>query len=614
MPDDTHSHPVREQGYWQSYLQNLYSRMRSMSEQPTQDLGKRAELEREAGLVHQYLGQNADANLVAACECGAALALVRTLHKRSESFEVKLKEEEFTTRLKAEGSFDFAWPHWFDAYVLASVLQHKDALKILSTAECIDACSMPPQYIDRFWPFLCGALVTLANKDPIAPELIDDAAGFMGQATVMDRAYIEGCYLPLIDVMRAILDKDQHWLSTSIEKALQAFHDYFREKGNGDADIVGLYHLPLSALLQQGKSVGLNLEVESNAFLLPTSQSNGVHEIIAVYPTLSIFDALEADWFMSLEGFGQHSNSVLADKEGKLLASYTASNRPGLANAELNFELLDPSDNPFDPQHHQPALDVGQFVHIAQILASEPVTQDDGEPYYRVNEAVTAIDLALRYIRQMGGQVNPATLHSQLGKSLYENEPGRFDPERLLVYRNALAGQAGLPPMDAEASAMPSSEDSAEDKVLALVEEFKPLLLPILQALAVDESGEVIRSLQPLEGDYAKVFEEGAAETAKEYYTEAWQIQNLRIDYDEDTRVDIHMSPAGMLREENALSYHFPNGYRTIAGYLNPHRVWVSWKYYQTGDSAGTAFNGLVWVDDHWAWFPKPYRIGFPTH
>ena len=23
----------------------------------------------------------------------------------------------------------------------------------------------------------------------------------------------------------------------------------------------------------------------------------------------------------------------------------------------------------------------------------------------------------------------------------------------------------------------------------------------------------------------------------------------------------------------------------------------------------GMAYDGLVWIDDHWAWFPKPFRV-----
>ena len=144
---------------------------------------------------------------------------------------------------------------------------------------------------------------------------------------------------------------------------------------------------------------------------------------------------------------------------------------------------------------------------------------------------------------------------------------------------------------------------------MQIIEELKPLLLPILQSIATDESGEVIKSLQPGEDDYVKVFSEELIEAAKLQYTDWTKQYRQAISFDEGTRIDAHMAPAGMLIEENALSYHFPNGYQSIAEKLNPQRVWVCWKIYQQGESAGNSMNGLVWVDDHWAWFPKPYKL-----
>src|SRR5437667_82451 len=76
----------------------------------------------------------------------------------------------------------------------------------------------------------------------------------------------------------------------------------------------------------------------------------------------------------------------------------------------------------------------------------------------------------------------------------------------------------------------------------------------------------------------------------------------------EQTALLCYVAPAGMLAEENELSWYFPGGYRAIAPWLNPHRVWVRWKHVKPGETSGLAYDGLVWIDDHWTWFPKPYR------
>lgn len=46
-----------------------------------------------------------------------------------------------------------------------------------------------------------------------------------------------------------------------------------------------------------------------------------------------------------------------------------------------------------------------------------------------------------------------------------------------------------------------------------------------------------------------------------------------------------------------------------MANLLVPARVWATWQYHSTGNSAGISYDGLVWCDDHWAFFPKPYRV-----
>jgi len=33
------------------------------------------------------------------------------------------------------------------------------------------------------------------------------------------------------------------------------------------------------------------------------------------------------------------------------------------------------------------------------------------------------------------------------------------------------------------------------------------------------------------------------------------------------------------------------------------------WKYVKPGEQLGTSFDGLIYVNSHWAWFPKPWRV-----
>lgn len=149
----------------------------------------------------------------------------------------------------------------------------------------------------------------------------------------------------------------------------------------------------------------------------------------------------------------------------------------------------------------------------------------------------------------------------------------------------------------------------ARAQALAAIEVLKAQVTPLLEALARDRSGAALEAVKPRAEDYAKAFIGEAAEKAREAYAAIWEpTPDMRYPDAAQTVLDCDIAPAGMLAYDNELSYRFPGGYRSIAHLLDPHRVWVRWKFTRPGESAGMAYDGLVWLDDHWAWFPKPYR------
>jgi hypothetical protein len=66
---------------------------------------------------------------------------------------------------------------------------------------------------------------------------------------------------------------------------------------------------------------------------------------------------------------------------------------------------------------------------------------------------------------------------------------------------------------------------------------------------------------------------------------------------------------AGDLATDHASSREFPGGYRRIAHKLRPELVWVRFAFREPGGSAGTSYDGLVWLSGRWVWFPKPWRV-----
>lgn len=134
-------------------------------------------------------------------------------------------------------------------------------------------------------------------------------------------------------------------------------------------------------------------------------------------------------------------------------------------------------------------------------------------------------------------------------------------------------------------------------------------LEPILQAIATDSTGAALQELRPRPEDYAKAFVWETEPLAQERYEELW---DAGIGFRRPvgrTRIAIHLAPAGAFIDDNAMSRPFPGGYRSVVNLLTPTRVWAAWQYRSPGSSIGISYDGLVWCDDHWAFFPKPYRV-----
>ena len=135
----------------------------------------------------------------------------------------------------------------------------------------------------------------------------------------------------------------------------------------------------------------------------------------------------------------------------------------------------------------------------------------------------------------------------------------------------------------------------------AIANEAEALLLPLANA----GPDHILMTLQPRDQDYAKVFIGGAAEQARAGYVSLWLAPPNGLAKPGQTEVRAVALHAASLGGET----EFPGGYRKIVQYLQPEQIWVRFKFVAPGQSMGMAYDGLVWLSDHWAWFPKPWRI-----
>jgi hypothetical protein len=148
------------------------------------------------------------------------------------------------------------------------------------------------------------------------------------------------------------------------------------------------------------------------------------------------------------------------------------------------------------------------------------------------------------------------------------------------------------------------------EQTLAVMQVLCRRAIPVLAALLGPEGAARVEAMRPRPEDYARVFRADVVDRVRAAYENLWrtppQLDRL-VSGDVTLRVDA--APAGMLSDENELSRRFPGGYRAAAPYLLADRVWFVWRYLHGGAEAGMRYDGVVLLDDRWAWFPKPYVV-----
>jgi len=109
--------------------------------------------------------------------------------------------------------------------------------------------------------------------------------------------------------------------------------------------------------------------------------------------------------------------------------------------------------------------------------------------------------------------------------------------------------------------------------------------------------------------DYEQVFQPDAVYLAQQGYELIWSESPFPEPKPGQEQVLVYSALAEELGSESERSQLFPGGYQRIAQNLLPHRLWLTWKYVKRGENSGMAYDGLVWLEGRFAWFPKPWRV-----
>lgn len=524
-------------------------------------------------------------------------------------------------------------PEWMSAAACACLSRDEQALSILARPALVDLIVRKTQARaervggEAFWQPYCRLFAAVIRQEPVSPE---EFAVCREQLRRADPGFIDPENLraekePTIDLMQALASADMRDWNSLVRTALERFDAYYSQPHWATLDIgmLPLTVAALCALAHDRFQAGATFDVESPylpAWLVRGEFERAAAQVAYEFPRRRATDAKEIHWALDLEGVPRQGREHrLIDDNGVLVARYELSHWAVVPRASAEF-LLEEAEGRVS------LLDAGELLLVSDLHAAEVDARPQGSlaslrrQRFHMREALDALEAVIALIPAESHRVPDDAFRSERGRALLRAEPGRFEAGRLravqLTYARILADiDARLQGGGDVSTVAVSDQTENTDEILrgrslTLIELIKVQVTPILDGFAHDRSGDIVKLLRPRADDYAKVFVAAAIDAARQSYEKLWD-NSLDINYPsaQQTVVRCHVAPAGMLATDNELSRHFPGGYRAIARWLNPHRVWVAWKYLRPGEAAGLAYDGLVWIDDHWAWFPKPYRI-----
>lgn len=505
---------------------------------------------------------------------------------------------------------------WLAAFACAALAADDSALGQLCAPDVLLAAQEPPQVIDSFWLPLCDAFAALGRGEAVDGYLADTETA-LAEADIVSREFVERCVRPLLALARAIAEESASAFDAALQDAVSAHRSYWTADAGRRDDYQGFMAWHVAGLAALGEARGLAIHVES-PYLLRRAAAGAPPPLSVAFARRGLVRNDEARWFLDLAGFARDGRRHQIVDGGDLVARYDVA--PSVLMPAARAEFVLPDDAPEAPQStaaQDLALDAGLLMFLAAILAGAGAMRAD------LVEAVGCVNATLARLPAGRDRFTAEDFPSELGRGEFEREPGRFTRARLTAYRDSLAGEITPPPgananpsgreqTNPGASPAISGTEQQRQGAMAFIELLKPQVTPLIEALCRARDPQALEAVRPRDADFARVFGDAQLiEAAREFYGACWSaLPSPGALRPELSRLHVHLAPAGMLTSDNPLSFAFPGGYRTLAPRLNPHRVWVCWKFTRAAESGGgMSYDGLVWCDDHWAWFPKPYRL-----
>ncbi len=115
------------------------------------------------------------------------------------------------------------------------------------------------------------------------------------------------------------------------------------------------------------------------------------------------------------------------------------------------------------------------------------------------------------------------------------------------------------------------------------------------------------KSLRADAGDYATVFNGEAATKIQAATDAAWNSGGHVIKAARPTQTELLLFSA-TTDELKAGSPNCPAGYKDVAAEMKPGLTVYCFKFVEPGSKTGSAYDGLMFINGHWAMIPRPWH------
>jgi hypothetical protein len=123
----------------------------------------------------------------------------------------------------------------------------------------------------------------------------------------------------------------------------------------------------------------------------------------------------------------------------------------------------------------------------------------------------------------------------------------------------------------------------------------------------------LLQALQPGAADYEALFEPSFAARAEKRYAEMWtQLPSSDRPFAKPEQTELHLYKAATEQVRSwtpQVKADFPGGYEHVKDQFRPGFTIYVWRYVVPGEQLGIFCNGLVFINGHWAYFPKPWEV-----